>query len=56
MPDRMTVAAPVKEVLATSSTGRRLVSVKYVAVRDSGGIYRGVLEIAQYLDELGSGL
>ena len=28
MPDRMTVAGPVSEDLATSSTGRRLVSVK----------------------------
>ena len=28
MPERMTVAGPVSEVLATSSTGRRLVSVK----------------------------
>jgi uncharacterized protein len=31
----------------------RLVSVKYIAVRDSDGRHRGVLEIAQYLDELG---
>ena len=29
MPDRMTVAAPVCELAATSFTGRRLVSVKY---------------------------
>ena len=29
MPDRITVAGPVKELLATSLTGRRLVSVKY---------------------------
>ena len=29
MPDRMTVAGPVSDVLATSSTGRRSVSVKY---------------------------
>ncbi len=29
MPDRMTVAAPVSEVSATSLTGRRTVSVKY---------------------------
>ena len=28
MPDRMTVAGPVSDDLATSSTGRRLVSVK----------------------------
>ena len=33
----------------------RMVSVKYIAVRDSDGTYRGVLEIAQYLDELGAG-
>ena len=29
MPERMTVAGPVSEVLETSSTGRRFVSVKY---------------------------
>ena len=32
----------------------RAVSVRYLAVRDSDGTHRGVLEIAQYLDEVGT--
>lgn len=31
----------------------RMVSVRYQAVRDDTGAYRGVLEIAQYVDEFG---